>query len=360
MLKKMVSYKWLTVILLLLLCVALLLFVAGFKFEGTDWNKQNQVLSNNIYSGKGPVPDENNSSGTETSETSQDTQQDPGTGNSGNQALTESSNIISLKADGNGDYKTFEEAIQAVLDGGTIILDKGTYNLANKLEIKKSISLIGTGEAGETVINGSEGAYVILYSGNGPFIADNITFKYSGTVKANVFELNSGNSVFNNCQFTGGARDQNSEGLLLGGGISVYGNANVLLQGCKIYDNGHIGIYGWDNSTMTIIDCLCQGNSGDGIIFDGNANGFAAHNKITGSLLWGGISVQDKAFAYLINNIITDNKQYGIGYYHNSGGVAINNLCSGNELGFYVAKTASPQLKNNICNNNVTDFLDER
>ena len=360
MLKKMLSFKWLTALLLLLLCLTLL-SMTGFKFESSDWAKQNLSTSNNNTGAEGgPVPDKNNSTSSEDTETNQDTQQNSGANTSTNQDLMESADIISIKADGSGDYKTLEEALQAANENGTIMLEEGTYNLTSKLEIKKSISLTGTGKASETIINGNEGAYAILYSGKGPFIADNITFMYSGTEKSNVVELNGGNSIFNNCQFTGGVRDQNNEGLLLGGGISVYGNANVLLQGCTIYKNGYIGIYGWENSTLSILNCLCQGNSGDGIIFGGNSNGFAAHNKTTGSLEWGGISVQDNAFAYLLNNVSTDNKQYGIGYYHNSGGVAINNLCTGNNLGFYVTKTSSPKLKNNICNNNVTDFLDER
>jgi parallel beta-helix repeat protein len=359
MLKKKLSYKWLTTLLLLLLCITFF-SVAGFKSESNGWDVQNLSISNNKGSGGKPVPYRGSSASSETTETSQDTQQNSGNGTSEDQSLMESTDIISLKADGSGDYKTFEEALQAVPEGGTIIFETGTYNLVKKLEIKKAISLIGTGKAGETVINGSEGVYVILYSGKGPFIADNITFKYSGTEKANIFGLNSGNAVFKNCQFTGGVRDKNDEGILLGGGIYVYGNANVLLQGCTIYKNGHIGIYGYDNSTMTILNCLCQENSGDGIIFAGNSNGFAAYNKTSGSLRWGGISVQEKAYAVLLNNTSTDNKQYGIGYYHNSGGVAINNLCTGNDWGFYIAKTANPKLKNNVCKNNNTDFLDER
>ena len=65
-----------------------------------------------------------------------------------------------------------------------------------------------------------------------------------------------------------------------------------------------------------------------------------------------GIAIYDKAQPTLEENRCENNNEVGIRYSDSAGGVARQNLCSGNRWGIYIEKTAIPELLENDCHDN--------
>jgi T1SS-143 domain-containing protein len=63
---------------------------------------------------------------------------------------------------GNGGFATIQEAVDAAVDGDTILIGPGTYTLSSTLTVDKSLTIIGAGE-GQTTLDASAGtSYGIL------------------------------------------------------------------------------------------------------------------------------------------------------------------------------------------------------
>ena len=91
---------------------------------------------------------------------------------------------FTLAADGSGDYPTLEEARSAP-GGATVHLGPGTYRVERRLNIRKAIHLMGAGMDETEIVSEAEG-YVVLFSGDGPFVVKDITFRHAGEAVASV------------------------------------------------------------------------------------------------------------------------------------------------------------------------------
>ena len=86
------------------------------------------------------------------------------------------SNIIYVDNNGNGDFKSIQDAINASINGNSIIVRPGTYN--ENLNINKSIKLIGDDKNTTIIIRQDTGgiADLITVEANNASI-ENFTFK---------------------------------------------------------------------------------------------------------------------------------------------------------------------------------------
>jgi parallel beta-helix repeat protein len=314
---------------------------------------------------------------------------------------TPTPSVIRVEADGSGDYATLEEALDSAPEGLPIALGPGTYELEEPLDIRRPITLMGAG-MDETEIGSEAEDYVVRFSGNGPFVVEDITFRHEGRETADVGVVRGGEVAFTRCRFTGAIYDEEEDvggtGLLLDGdttgvvqdcdavenstGIFVSGRAEPTLEGNTAIDNEESGIAYWDNAGGVARgnDCswnvsgifvgwaaqpvlegnTCMDNAYYGILFFGHSSGTARHNECSGNDGYG-IALGEQAQPTLEENVCTDNNLVGIYYADEAGGVARWNECSGNLIGIYVEAAADPELIDNDCyDNSEADVVDER
>ena len=112
-----------------------------------------------------------------------------------------------LAADGSGDYPTLEEAVRSAPSGATIHLGPGIYRVERRLNVRKAVHLTGAGMDATEIVSEAEG-YVVLFSGDGPFVVDDITFRHTGEAAASVVVVQSKDVTFSRCRFTGAVAEE--------------------------------------------------------------------------------------------------------------------------------------------------------
>ncbi len=254
---------------------------------------------------------------------------------------------FSLEADGSGDYPTLEEAVRNVPAGATIVLGPGSYRLERRLNILKPIHLVGSGMDQTEIVSAAEG-YVIHFSGDGPFVVEDITFRHEGEAVADVVTVMGGEVTFTRCRFTGAARVE-GEGVDRAG-LWLYGDTVGVVQDCVAEQNNNTGIYASGQAQPKLEGNHCVNNTTAGIVYWGNAGGIASENACSGNSF--GIVVGKESQPTLEGNNCSDNETVGIGYIQKGGGTASHNECLRNEFGILVIGEAQPTLKNNVCTEN--------
>ncbi|RLC64745.1 MAG: hypothetical protein DRI48_07405 [Chloroflexi bacterium] len=300
---------------------------------------------------------------------------------------------IRLQADGSGDYSTLAEAVEMAPAGATIVLGLGIFQVDEPLDIGKPISLLGVGIEESAIVCEAEG-YVVRFIGDGPFVAEGITFLHGGEKEGDAVIVESGVVDFNHCRFAGAVSTQDEStgvGLRLLGdttgvvqnsvatrndsaGILVGGQARPRLEGNSCSDNQGIGIAYLDSgggvahnnrclrnmagihvaqqAQPTLEENLCGANQWDGIAYWDQAGGVARRNQSLQNEQMG-IHVNREAQPMLEGNVCNDNGRVGIAYTGDSGGLAHQNQCSGNQMhGILVGDQAQPRLGNNDCADN--------
>jgi len=181
-------------------------------------------------------------------------------------------------------YPTIQLAINAAVNGDTVIVAPGTYTGTGNREIDflgKAITVRSENGPENCIIDCNNKGLGFRFSNgenaNSVLVGFTITNSYSS-----VYCRNS-SPMITDCTITGNA-----------GGIYC-GNSNPTITGCTITGNADGGIF-CDNSSPTIISCTITGNTGGNIGGDG-----------------GGISCGNSSSPTITNCIITGNTASGDG-----------------------------------------------
>ncbi|MEI6756046.1 MAG: right-handed parallel beta-helix repeat-containing protein [bacterium] len=264
--------------------------------------------------------------------------------------------FIFIDASGTGDFADIIEAIDNASSGSTIIMDAGTYEVPADFEISKSINIIGKGPD-KTIIIGEEGDSVVFFSSGNKSFVEGIAFTRKGNIPGNIIFVEDSDVSFNNCIFSGGKPDPDSQNW--GSGLIYIGSSGGTISNCIVESNAFCGITIEDESSLLVINNIFRKNASSGISYYGSSGGYAIKNECYLNVS-DGIQVQSDSAPTLISNNLHDNKLDGIAYYDNAGGLAFQNTCSKNQWGIYVSANATPFLEANILKNNTEeDFLQE-
>lgn len=251
--------------------------------------------------------------------------------------------LIRLEPDGSGDYASLEEAVAAAAPGATILLAPGSYHLVDPFDIRQAIHLMGAGMDQTEIVSEAMG-YVIRLAGSGPVIVEGITFRHRGpSPSEGVVRVPGGEISFSNSRFSG-----ESEGTP---GLVLLGRTTGTVQGCEFVQNGGYGIVLEDWVNVTLRDNIYSENGFGGIGYFEQSGGVAMRNECTDNPV--GILISDKAQPTLEGNVCADNIEAGIAFINRSGGQARSNQCWGNGVGIYVEETADPVLEDNDCHDNL-------
>ncbi|MBN1451840.1 MAG: right-handed parallel beta-helix repeat-containing protein [Anaerolineales bacterium] len=254
---------------------------------------------------------------------------------------------IHLEADGSGDFATLEQAISNAPEFATITLGPGTYNLIGRLDVKKSVTLVGAG-LDKTEIVASLPDYVVFFRGGYGFVVEDLAIRHKGEVGADSVVVSDGTFTFTRCKFVGAVP---REGEIEGAGLKISSSAQVVVQN-SVFEDNYVGIVARGKSLVTLEENVVTKNQ-TGIAYADNASGGIRRNQCSENELFG-ILVVGEAHPFLEENTCIKNGA-GIAYMDNSSGWARGNQCSENEyFGIFITSQAQPTLEENICMNNKT------
>lgn len=196
-------------------------------------------------------------------------------------------------------YASLQEAIDALVPGGKLLLEEGDYTasltIGKELWIEASdgevaleaksatvpvLSLVGGAELylkGVAVSGGSEG---LLISADG---------------RAELAEC----AIFGNLN-----------------GIHLWQSAQALTSDCTISENEQSGIWMGDTAQATVSGCQLLGNGWQGIAVGGAARAVISSSTVSRNGRNGGIVLRDSAQGILEENSVIANWGYGVGLYH--------------------------------------------
>ena len=255
--------------------------------------------------------------------------------------------LVHIRADGSDEYGGLEGAIKAVPPGSTLLLDADTYRLSASLTITKPLTLRGV-SMDKTVILSEAENYGLRFAGEGPFGAENITFRHEGTASADVVVVQGGEIRFGYCRFIGAHRAEDESARA---GLRLLHRTRGVVQDCEAVENSSFGILLAEQAQVTLERNLCNDNELVGIGYQDDAGGMARQNSCTGNKA-AGLHVAGQAQPTLEDNKSLGNGS-GIAYFDQAGGTARRNECAGNGfVGISVGNEAQPTLEENACNSN--------
>jgi len=285
-------------------------------------------------------------------------------------------------------YSSIQDAIDAAVDGDTVLVDDGTYT-ENINFLGKAITVISVNGPESTIIDGNASGSVVTFdSGEGTNsvlsgfticngVADNGGGIYCDNSSPTITNCTiSGNSAVSegggiyctessptitNCTISGNSADR-------GGGIYCYGYSSPTITNCTINDNSawdgggiHCEVY----SSPTITNCTISGNSAEG--WDGDGGGISCWQEssptITNCIIsgnsavseGGGIYCEDYPSPTITNCTISGNSagQGGGIFCYDSSPTITNCTISGNSAvseggGIYCVWESSPTVVNSI------------
>jgi parallel beta-helix repeat protein len=260
---------------------------------------------------------------------------------------------VRVVLDGSGDYTDLKVAVGDIPPGGSVSLAPGIYRLEEPLKVQKPLHLLGAG-MDETIIVCEAAGFVVRFSGDGPFVAEDLTFRHEGEAVADVALVEGGNVTFSRCRFTGAVATE-AEGY--GAGLYLQGSTDGIVRECIAVENDGIGIAVFDQAQPTLEKNISSRNEA-GILFTNNAGGIALQNECLENAF--GIQVGEEAQPTLEENVCAENELVGILYGGNAGGGARWNECAGNQVGIYLSETAHPVLVENDSHDNTEADIQDR
>ena len=299
--------------------------------------------------------------------------------------------------------------IAAADDGDTLRLAPGVFTLAEGIEITKSLNIIGAGIDQTTITMDAvaqDFSGLIKYSGSGALSIQGVKLSYAGTDPAIILQLSSGHVTIQECYLEGAtfsssgsqlgamyiendavvtvtdcqiagtmSHDDKTTAKYMPGGIIVYGDAHLTVEGSEIFDS-HLGVHAFGNADVTIRETTFRntyagvsllensvgtldGNTfldllGVGFALFGDAAGTAMNNSMNGTVDSIGVQVNENASVHFEQNTI-QNVMNGISFLNNATGEIVANeiyMCS--SAGIAVQDSAFPLLDSNILRNDYT------
>jgi len=216
--------------------------------------------------------------------------------------------ILYVGGNGEDNYTTIQEAIDAATNGYTIYVYPGNYN--ESIVINKSISLVGIKKEGERpIIDGGgneEGTTVLIEANNCTLLNLIIRGGLYGIETKEVDFITIENNVVE----------------YAGLGIEIH-SSNTMIRNNTITKSGGIGVYTHDNTfNITLTRNLMVENGGNGVQMRGN-NHIISHNNITKNC--DGIDMDNAHNCIISFNHVHHNWQYGITLFASSNISIFNN-----------------------------------
>lgn len=192
-------------------------------------------------------------------------------------------------------YASLQEAIDALLPGGTLLLSQGTY--MGGLTIGKE--LLVEGDYGQAVLIAKSDALPVLSLVDGAdlhLVRATLSGGSSGLLVSA-----SARAVMAECTISG-----NTDG------VNLSFSSSAEMTDCTIENNERNGISIGDSAQSTIIRCSVYGNRGYGVALADSARATITETTIAQSGGEGGVVLRGSCQVLLEGNAIVNNRGYGV------------------------------------------------
>ena len=281
------------------------------------------------------------------------------------------------------DYPTVQQAIDAIVPGGTIEIAAGSYE--EGLTIWKPVVLRGAGqdrtvlqalpERGlvlsiivevrgvrieELKVMGSQGTGLLFYGREITIQEAQVSGNWVGLIvwgSATVSLTNS--TVFNNEKHGlivgGSARMSLTDSQVSdnkGDGLIVGDSARVNLSNSTVFNNEWHGLAVWGSATVSLTNSQVSGNRDDGLWVWGSATVSLTNSTVSGNG-GDGLDVWDSATVSLTNSTVSDNEGDGLDMEYSAKATVRESEISGNKgNGIFLKEKAVAEIwRNHILNN---------
>jgi parallel beta-helix repeat protein len=242
-------------------------------------------------------------------------------------------------------FKDLEQSIANAEDGAVLFLAAGEYKLLSTINIQKSISLIGAGQA-QTRISSSASVAVMGFR-SAQLHLKGISFVHTGTQKADVLDIKDAQIEIEDCRFSGGytpdSPRKDGDGIWLHGrssgsiinswfernvmnGLEVRDTSRVVLANNQFKRNQSAGLSIWDDAKVEVSKSVFEFNKKRGIY------------------------VSNQASATISRNSLTLNQSSGITFSGSSTGLVENNTLIGNTFGMEIMEQSTVSVSKNSFN----------
>ena len=264
--------------------------------------------------------------------------------------------VITVDDDGDADFLTIQDAINASSDGDEIRVWEGIYY--ENVEVNKGVTLIGNGTGNTTIDADYEGDVVtishddVLITGfqirrssddhfqpnSGILIeADNAQI-FNNYFLDNLYSIKV-EKTSKNCIIENNTSENHGA---YGIHINKYCENVLVIRNILISDTPGAGIRTSSTKNHQIINNSISQHY-RGIALDGSENITVRGNELTDNDQ--GISIMESFECKILKNVISNNNEYGIWLYDTSENSIMNNTCIGNQIGI--------QLRGNSFNNTI-------
>jgi hypothetical protein len=252
-------------------------------------------------------------------------------------ALTQ---VLIVALDGNGQYRSIQDAIDHASNGATIRIKPGHYHEDVTIHSKDGLKVIG--EGAELVTVAGRNRVGSFHVGKWPYGATNVlisglTIKEHGGLALGIFN---GRGVV--------LRKLRIEGMLFAQQV-----LEVRIEQCAIGTSETTGAQ-FADSHAVLVDNVIRDND-HGVTVAGKSDVRLERNIITRNL-FEGVVVKDQAHAVLVSNTIVKNGG-GVAFLGTSRGEASGNIIGLNKVGFLIAATSSTTLGHNALYNKEHNYL---
>ena len=266
------------------------------------------------------------------------------------------------------------QALAAVPDGSTLVLDRGTYRLSDTLVLLRPVTLRGAGKTATVLTSGAADAAVLVMTDH-PVTLESLDVRRTGTATGSgVVTGPSSLLTLRDVRVEGARSDsqgQGGVGVLLSAsaastqsavvtfqatrsefvgnasaGVAAGGGHRTAITSSRFDRNGQCGICYLGLATGSVLQSTFNANS-VGIAVGAGAKPVVRDNDVSGGAV--GIQVGGSAQPTISGNTIKGVSRASMVFIGSAAGTVNGNNCSGDRTGIAVARSAFPTVKTNAC-----------
>jgi parallel beta-helix repeat protein len=227
-----------------------------------------------------------------------------------------------------------------------LFLAAGDYQLSDRLEVSKSISLIGTGQATTNVF--SSASQAVLRFRDGALHLKGISFIHTGKQTADVLDVKDARIKIEDCRFTGGYSSDTPR--TDGDGIWIHGRSSGSIIKSRFERNALNGLEMTGDSSIKLEQNEFMRNESSGLAVFKNARLQVVGNRIEFNKKKG-IQVSDQASVRLVQNKIMFNSGSGVAFFDTAKGTVNNNTLIANKFGVVINDQSTVDVLQNFFSN---------
>ena len=249
--------------------------------------------------------------------------------------------MITVAADGSGDFSSIQEAVDSAGKGDTVLIKAGSYAQDLTIHSKEKIKIIGEG-TDKVLLMGRKEMVGVLHVGKWPYGATDI--EISGLT----INEHGGHAlgIFNGHRIT--LRNVHVKGMVFGQQVQ-----DVRIEDCVIGGSETTGIH-FSDSQAILVGNLIHDND-YGVNVTGKSSVRLEHNIITRNL-FEALVISDQAKAVLINNTLVKNGG-GAAFLGSSENEVSGNIFGFNKIGLLIAPSSQTTTSYNVLFNGEADYM---